>query len=167
MRRWRLVAVLIAVLALGFMFLGFELVHDLNGMGYWEMGIVELDLPSGAAAYVHRQTYGGGPEELYLSENSDYCAPYNSWRDYKLSQVPYRAPQLPLFISYSGDSIVVHGLEKPNAPRFSAPKSFNVEFQLMAPADYLAYARLPAEGAGLPPGWRRIEVTYGHNTCSL
>jgi len=126
MRRRRLVGTIVAVVAIGFLFLGFGLFHELNGMAYWEMGIVELRLPSGALAYVHRQTYGGGPEELYLSENSDYCAPYNSWHDYKLSQVPYRAAQLPLFISYFGDAIVVHGLEKPKAPWFSAAESLKV-----------------------------------------
>jgi hypothetical protein len=144
-----------------------QFVHGINGMASWQMGMVELHLPSGTNVYVRRQTSAGAPEDLYLSASADYCAPYNRWHDYKLPAVIHGGPQSPLLVSYSGDTIIVHAPKEPNSPWLSAPKSFKVGFQPLTSSEYSTYIALPQNSNALPEGWQRIEVAFGHNTCSL
>ena len=158
--------ILVSVVAIS-MWFAYEVVRGLKGMATWQVGMSELHLPSGTTVYIRRQTNEGKPEDLYLSASGDYCAPYDRWHDYKLATFSHDQPQPLVWVSYSGDTILVHTSEKPKSPWLFPPKSFKVEFQPLTPSEYSAYAALPEGTSGLPAGWQRVKVDFGHNTCSL
>jgi hypothetical protein len=144
---------------------GFVL-YGLHEVASGRMGMTQIVLPSRRIVWVRRQTYAHKPEQLYLSLNDEYCAPYNRWRDYKLPASVTGDAAAPLIFSFTGDSIVVHAPEKPNPPWLFGPKTFRVEYEQLPRSEYATYAT--NSGATLlPVGWHRLIVQYGHNTCSL
>ena len=101
--------------------IGFWLVYALNGVASLQPGMIELHLPSGATAYLRRQAVFNKPADVYISASDDFCKPFDRWHDYKMSEPIHGAPDSPLLISYSGDTIVVHAPKKPQTPWFSGP----------------------------------------------
>jgi hypothetical protein len=124
--------------------------------------MTSISLPSGATVWLRRQAYAHTPEHLYLSENPSYCAPYDSGRDFKLSPSTTGSVSLPLLISFSGNTVIVHTSGQPGNPWLHRPKTFDVRYERLSPLDAAA-----AKQDRLPVGWQRIEVPWGHNTCSL
>jgi hypothetical protein len=47
--------------------------------------MIQVHLPPGATASIRRQSYFSKPPELYISQSSDFCQPYDSAHNYKLS----------------------------------------------------------------------------------
>lgn len=85
--------------------------RGLSAAASLQPGMVVLHLPSGATAYLRRQSYFDKPAVVYISSNGDFCAPYDRWHDYKLPQVIQGGPESPLLISYAGDTVIVHSPE--------------------------------------------------------
>ncbi len=161
-----IVSVVIVTMAIGAVLFGFYIYRGMEQMGNWEVGMQEIRLPSGATAYLRRQADYPADGELYLSENSDYCAPYDSWHDYKLSNIIHGAPNSPLFISLSGDTVVIHTPGKPHSPWFSPPRTFKVKFEQISSQTYAA--SIDAHPADQPSShWQRVEVPLGQNSCAL
>jgi hypothetical protein len=146
--------------------IGGMIVHGLNEVASLEPGMIELHFPSGAIAYLRRQAYFGKPSDLYLSASGDFCKPFDSRYDYKLLDPIHGAPDSPLLISYSGDSIVVHAPTKPSSPWLSPPENFKVEFQKITAERYAGYASSKQSDLPLPTGWLRVDVPFGNNTCA-
>jgi hypothetical protein len=140
--------------------------RGLNEVAHLEPGMVTLHLPSGATAYVRRQSILGKPAEVYLSASGDFCAPYDRSHDFKMPDVIHGGPESPLLISYQGNTIILHGPTKLQPPRH-APSSFNVSYEELTPDAYSAYVGSTHQSAKLPEGWMRVEVPFGHNTCAL
>ena len=129
--------------------------------------MVTLHLPSGATAYVRRQSLFGKPAEVYLSGSADFCAPYDRSHDFKLPDIIHGGIESPLLISYQGNTIILHGpkqLQRPGQPPLS---SFNVIYEEMTPEVYSAYVGSNKQSLKLPEGWVRVEVPFGNNTCAL
>lgn len=147
--------------------IGFWLSYAINGVTSLEPGMIELHLPSGATAYLRRQSYFNKPADVYVSASDDFCKPFDRWHDYKMSDPIHGASDSPLLISYSGDTIVVHAPKKPKTPWLSGPASFKVVFQELSSAEYVAYAAPGNNSIELPEGWKRLEIPFGHNTCAL
>jgi hypothetical protein len=141
--------------------------YGLNEVATGQMGMAEIVLPSGKLVWLRRQSYAHTPEHLYISASDSYCAPYSIWHDYKLPPSVTGDTSSPLVFSFEGNTIVVHAPDEPKSPWLFAPKSFKVAFQKLVSSEYAAYATLPAGSNRLPTGWHRVEVPYGHNTCSL
>ncbi len=160
-----IVSVVIAM-AIGAVLLGFYIDRGMEQMGNWEVGMQEIRLPSGATAYLRRQADYPDDGELYLSENSDYCAPYNSWHDYKLPDIIQGAPDSPLFITLSGDTVTIHTPGKLHSPWFSPPRTFKVKFEQISSQTYSAFT--DAHSGDRPSSyWQRVEVPFGQNSCAL
>jgi hypothetical protein len=159
--------VLLAAALVGVGLYAYFLVHGINGLTSLQPGMIQVHLPSGATASIRRQSYFGKPAELYISQSSDFCQPYDSAHDYKLSDPIHGGAESPLLISYSGDTIIVHGPEKPLPPRKSGPGTFKVGFDQITRKQYEAYASSRANKVTLPAGWQRVEVPFDHNTCAL
>jgi hypothetical protein len=64
------------IIAGGVIVFAYLVIQGLDEVAHLERGMIELRLPSGASAYLRRQAYFGKPAEVYLSANSDFCAPY-------------------------------------------------------------------------------------------
>ncbi len=162
MRRLKVIVIVSAVIVIGAGGFAYLVSRGLNEVAHLEPGMVTLQLPSGATAYVRRQSFFGKPAEVYLSASPDFCAPYSRSHDFKLPDFIHGGVDSPLLISYQDNTIIVHGpkqLQRPNAP----PSSFNVLYEQMNPDVYSAYV-----GSNrLPEGWVRVEVPFGHNTCAL
>jgi hypothetical protein len=150
MRRIALVVSLLILASVAL--IGFWLVSAFNGVASLEPGMIELHLPSGATAYLRRQAYFDKPADVYVSASDDFCKPFDRWHDYKMSEPIHGAPDSPLLISYSGDTIVVHAPKKPQPPRSSGPASFNVAFQELPIEKYVAYAASGKNSIELPEG---------------
>jgi hypothetical protein len=142
------------------------LLYAANEISTGRMGAAEITLPSGKTVWLRRQSYAHTPDHLYISGNDDYCAPYSVWHDYKLSPPITGDAASPVIVSFDGDAIVVHAPDKPRFP-WLAPISLKVEFQRVTPSEYAAYVARASDSDGLPAGWQRIEVPFGHNTCSM
>jgi hypothetical protein len=142
------------------------LVYAINGVTSLEPGMVEIKLPSGATAYIRRQAYFSKPADVYISASDDFCKPFDRWHDYKMSEPIHGAPDSPLFVSYSGDTIVVHAPKKPKTPWSSESAPFKVAFEELSAQEYAAYAAPGQSGTKPPAGWNRIEIPFGHNTCA-
>ena len=127
-----------------------------------QMGMSEISLPSGRGLWVRRQSYAHTPEHLYISANDDYCAPYSHSHDWRLPTGITGSPENPLLVSFSGDSLIVHSPGKPTAPWFTGSNGIHIEFAPVSESEYRRYI-----AGTLPAGWKRIEVDWGHNTCSL
>jgi hypothetical protein len=163
MRKFILVcAALLVAAVLG---LGAFFVYAANEVATGQMGMATITLPSGKAIWLRRQSYAHTSEHLYISASDDYCAPYSSWHDYKLPPSVTGDTKSPLIFSFVGDTILVHAPEELKFPWLS--QSFKVEFQRLASSEYAAYAALSENASGLPTGWHRMDVPYGHNTCSM
>lgn len=162
MRRRKVILIVLAVMVTGAGGFAYLVSRGLNEVAHLEPGMVTLQLPSGATAYVRRQSYFGKPAEVYLSASPDFCAPYSRSHDFKLPDFIHGGVDSPLLISYQDNTIIVHGpkqFQRPNAP----PSSFNVLYEQVTPDVYSAYV-----GSNrLPEGWVRVEVPFGHNTCAL
>ncbi|HEY4010217.1 MAG TPA: hypothetical protein VGM11_08720 [Acidobacteriaceae bacterium] len=165
MRR-ALVWVIISV-AIVIVFLGYWVWRRLNDVATLEPGVVPLQLPSGATAYLHRQAYSGKPAEVYISANGDLCAHYDEVHDYKLPRAIHGGAESPLLISYQRNTIILHGPKQLQRPEHAPPNSFNVMYEELTPQAYSAYAGSNLQSAKLPEGWVRVEVPFGHNTCAL
>lgn len=125
-------------------------------------GMVVLHSPSGATAYVRRQSFYGKPAEVYVSASPDFCAPYDRLHDFKLPDAIHGGAGSPLLISYQGNTIILHGPKHLQRPYF-LPSSFNVIYEQLTPELYSVYV----QSNQLPEGWVRIEVPFGHNICAL
>lgn len=162
MRRRRLIAIILTVIVVGVGGLAYFLWQGLNEVAHLEPGMIALQLPSGATAYVRRQAFFGKPANVYLSASADFCAPYDRSHDFKLPDVIHGGIESPLLISYQGDTIILHGPKQLLRPH-AAPSSFYVIYEELTPELYSAYV-----GSNqLPKGWARVEVPFGHNTCAL
>jgi hypothetical protein len=163
----RRIALVVGLLILaGVAFIGCLVVQGLNEVSTLQPGMIELHLPSGATAYLRRQSVFDKPAEVYISASDVFCKPFDRWHDYKMSAPIHGALNSPLLISYSGDTIVVHAPKKPQTPWFSGVASFKVAFQELSLEEYAAYAS-GKSGIELPVGWNRVEIPFGHNTCAL
>ena len=162
MRKRKVILIVLAVMVTGAGGFAYLVSRGLNEVAHLEPGMVTLRLPSGATAYVRRQSYFGKPAEVYLSASPNFCAPYSRSDDFKLPDFIHGGVDSPLLISYQDNTIIVHGpkqFQRPNAP----PSSFNVLYEQLTPDAYSAYV-----GSNrLPEGWVRVEVPFGHNTCAL
>lgn len=162
MRKRKVILIVLAVMVTGAGGFAYLVSRGLNEVAHLEPGMVTLRLPSGATAYVRRQSYFGKPAEVYLSASPNFCAPYSRSHDLKLPDFIHGGVDSPLLISYQDNTIIVHGpkqFQRPNAP----PSSFNVLYEQLTPDAYSAYV-----GSNrLPEGWVRVEVPFGHNTCAL
>jgi hypothetical protein len=163
-RRWTFVIIFVAA---GFAICGYLVWLGLTEAATLEPGMIALQLPSGATAYLRRQAYFGNPAEVYLSANGDFCAPYDRCHDYKLPEVIQGGSESPVLISYAGDTVIVHSPNQLKRPWFAEPSSFNVAFQQLTPGAYSEYAGAGRSAAGLPSGWVRVEVPFGNNVCAL
>jgi hypothetical protein len=163
-KRWTFVIIFAAT---GFAIIGYLVWHGLKEVATLEPGMIALQLPSGATAYLRRQAYFGKPAEIYLSANGDFCAPYDRWHDYKLPEVIQGGSESPVLISYSGNTVIVHSPKQLKRPWLAGPSSFIVAFQQLTPEAYSEYAGAGRSAAGLPSGWMRVEVPFGHNLCAL
>jgi hypothetical protein len=127
-----------------------------------QMGMSEIVLPSGRTLWLRRQSYAHTPEQLYISPGDDYCAPYRHGHDWRMPDGITGSPEDPLLVSFSSDSLIVHAPGKPTAPWFTGFNGIHIEFAPISDSDYRRYV-----AGTLPTGWKRIEVEWGHNTCSL
>jgi len=162
----KFILVCAALLVAAIIGLGAFFVYAANEVASGQVGMATITLPSGKTVWLRRQSYAHTSEHLYISASDDYCAPYSSWHDYKLPPSVTGNTASPLIFSFTGDTLVVHAPEKPRSP-WSAPQSFKVDFQLLTSSEYAAYVASPEDARGLPTGWHRLDVPYGHNTCSL
>lgn len=140
--------------------------QGLNQVANLEPGMVTLQLPSGATAYVRRQSFFGKPAEVYLSASPNFCAPYDRSHDFKLPDLIHGGTESPVLISYQGNTIILHGPKQLQQPTH-APTSFNVIYEQLTPEVYAAYVGSNEQFARLPDGWVRVDVPFGHNTCAL
>ena len=163
-RRWTIVVIVVAA---GFAIFGYRVWLGLEEVASLEPGMIALQLPSGATAYLRRQAYLGKPAEVYLSANGDYCASYDRWHDYKLPEVIQGGSESPVLISYAGNTVIVHSPQQLKKPWLAGPSSFSVAFQQLTPEAYSEYVGVGRSAAGLPSGWIGVEVPFGHNTCAL
>ena len=141
--------------------------RGLSAAASLQPGMVVLHLPSGATAYLRRQSYFDKPAKVYITSNSDFCAPYDRWHDYKLPPVIQGGPESPVLISYVGNTVIVHSPEPLRRPLLARPRGFNVSFQALSPAKYAAYVRTSDGTVELPESWVSLEIPFGHNTCAL
>jgi hypothetical protein len=141
--------------------------RGVNEVAHLEPGMVTLHLPSGATAYVRRQSSFGKPAEVYLSASGDFCASYDRSHDFKLPDTIHGGTDSPLFISYRGDTIILHGPNQLQRPGHVPPSPFDVIYEQLTPEEYSAYVGSNRQSVNLPEGWVRIEVPFGHNTCAL
>lgn len=146
---------------------GAFVLYRMNEVSTGQMGMAEIVLPSGKLLWLRRQSYAHTPEHLYISASDNYCASYSVWSDYKLPPSVTGDRSSPLLFSFEGDTIVVHAPDEPKSPWPFAPRSFKLAFQKLRLSEYAAYSELPVGGNHLPTGWHRVDVPYGHNTCSL
>jgi hypothetical protein len=128
--------------------------------------MVELHLPSGATAYVRRQSLFGKPADVYLSASADFCAPYDRSHDFKLPDNIRGGTESPLLVSYQGNTVILHGPKQLQRPHV-LPSSFSVIYEELSPELYSTYVGSSPQPVKLPEGWVRIEVPFGHNTCAL
>lgn len=167
MRTRRIIVILLTLIVAGAGGFGYFVWRGLNEVAHLEPGMAALRLPSGATAYVRRQSIFGKPAEVYLSASADFCAPYDRSHDYKLPDVIHGGTESPLLISYHGDTIVLHGPKQLQRPGHVPPSSFNVIYEELTPEVYSAYVGSNQQSVTLPEGWVRVEVPVGHNTCAL
>jgi hypothetical protein len=109
---WAIISVAVVISAFAYL-----VWRGLNEAATLQPGVVPLQLPSGATAYLHRQAYSGKPAEVYLSANRDICAPYDRVHDFKLPQVIQGGPESPVLISYTGNVILVPSPEPIQLPQ--------------------------------------------------
>ena len=167
LRRRKIIVIILTVIvaaATGFAYL---VGRGLNEVANLEPGMITLHLPSGATAYVRRQSFFGKPAEVYLSATGEFCAPYDRSHDFKLPDVIHGGAESPLLISYQGNTIILHGPKQLQPPRLAPPSSFNVMYEELTPEVYAAYVGASRQSLELPKGWVRVEVPFGHNTCAL
>jgi hypothetical protein len=167
MRTRKIIVILLTVIVAGAGGFAYFIWRGMNEVAHLEPGIVTLHLPSGATAYVRRQSLYGKPAEVYLSESADFCAPYDRSHEFKLPDVIHGGAESPLLISYQGDTIILHGPKQLQRPRQVSPSSFNVIYEELTPEVYSAYVGSNQQSVQLPEGWVRVEVPFGHNTCAL
>jgi hypothetical protein len=141
--------------------------HGLNKVAALEPGMMALRLPSGATAYLRRQAYSGKAAEVYISQNGDFCAPYDSSHDYKLPKAIQGGADSPLLVSFEENTLVVHAPNQLQRPTQAGTSSFGVTFQQLTLDAYGAYVGAGKSGVGLPTGWIQVEIPFGHNTCAL
>ena len=162
MRRRKVIVIILTVIVVGAGGFAYLVWRGLNEVAHLEPGMITLQLPSGATAYVRRQAFFGKPADVYLSASPNFCAPYDRSHDFKLPNVIHGGSESPLLITYQGNTIILHGPKQLLRPR-AAPSSFNVIYEELTPEMYSAYV-----GSNqLPRGWARVEVPFGHNTCAL
>lgn len=140
-------------------------VYSAKEVATGQMGMLELKTPSGASLWVRRQSYAHTREQLYISANSDYCAPYRSG-DYRLPPPITGSPQNPMLISFSGSTLVVHAPDSTHSRSQLTPKLSQARLEPLTTVEYQAYVD-DRRGERLPEGWQSIEVKWGRNTCSL
>jgi hypothetical protein len=163
MRTRRILVIILTVIVAGSGGFAYLVWRGVNEVAHLTPGMVTLHLPSGATAYVRRQSFFGKPAEVYLSASDDFCAPYDRSHDFRLPDVIHGGTESPLLVSYQGNTIILHGPKELKQPRNAAPSSFNVIYKELTAAAYSAYV-----GSNqLPEGWVRVEVPFGHNTCAL
>jgi len=167
MRNRGTIVILLTVMVASAAGFAFFVWRGLNEVADLEPGMVALHLPSGATAYVRRQSLGGKPAEVYLSASADFCAPYDRSHDFKLPDVIHAGTESPLLISYQGNTIILHGPKQLQLPGQAPPSSFNVIYEKLMPEVYSAYVGSNQQAMKLPDGWMRVEVPFGHNTCTL
>lgn len=158
----KIIVIALAVILVGAGGFVYLVQRGLDEVAHLAPGMVALHLPSGATAYVRRQSFYGKPAEVYVSASPDFCAPYDRSQDFKLPDAIHGGSESPLLISYQGNTIILHGpkqLQRPHTP----PNSFNVIYQELSPEAYSAYAQT----SRLPKGWVRVDVPFGHNTCAM
>lgn len=160
-------AVAILLVVVGIVCAAYWVWSGLNAVATLEPGMVELNLPSGAPAYLRRQAYSGKPAEVYISSNPDFCAPYDRWHDYKLPPAILGGPESPVLISYKGNTIIVHSPEPIVPPLLTRPSPFIVAFERITPEAYAAYVQSGHNEANSARSWITVEVPFGHNTCAL
>ena len=162
MLRRKVIVIILTVIVVGAGGFAYLVWRGLNEVAHLEPGMITLQLPSGATAYVRRQALFGKPADVYLSASPNFCAPYDRSHDFKLPNVIHGGSESPLLITYQGNTIILHGPKQLLRPR-AAPSSFNVIYEELTPEMYSAYV-----GSNqLPRGWARVEVPFGHNTCAL
>lgn len=162
MRKRTVIVIVLAFLLAGAGAVAYLVSRGLNQVAHLEPGMVTLQLPSGATAYVRRQSFFGKPAEVYLSASPSFCAPYDRSHDFKLPEVIHGGIESPLLLSYRGNAITFHGPKELQRPHYP-PSSFNVIYEELTPEAYSRYV-----GSNeLPAGWVRVEVPFGHNTCAL
>lgn len=159
---WASVIVVVGILSLGYL-----VWHGLNEVATLEPGMIALRLPSGATAYLRRQAYSGKPAEVYISQNGDFCAPYDSSHDYKLPQAIQGGADSPVFVSFEQNTLVVYAPNQLQRPTQAGTSSVGVAFQQLTLDAYRAYVGAGKSGVGLPKGWIRVDIPFGHNTCAL
>jgi len=170
LRRRKIIVIILTALTVivagagGFAFLVWR---GLNEVAHLEPGMVALHLPSGATAYVRRQSFFGRPAVVYLSASEEFCAPYNSSHDFKLPDIINGGAESPLLVSYQGNTVILHGPRQLQRPWLAAPNSFNVRYEELTPEVYAAYVGANRQSLDLPKGWVRVEIPFGHNTCAL
>jgi hypothetical protein len=167
MRYSRTIGILLTVIVTGCAFFAYLVWRGLNEVAHLEPGMVTLHLPTGATAYVRRQSLFGKPAEVYLSESGEFCAPYDRSHDFKLPDVIQGGTESPLLISYQGNTVILHGPKQIQRPGQAPPSSFNVIYEELTPEVYSAYVGSNQQSLNLPEGWERVEVPFGHNTCAL
>jgi hypothetical protein len=166
-RGWKLVIILVALVAAGIVGLAYLVWSGLNAVATLEPGMIELHLPSGATAYLRRQAYFGKSAVVYISANPSFCAPYDRWHDYKLPSVIHGGLESPVLISYAGSTVIVHSPEPVEQPWLAQPSYFSVTFEKLTPEAYATYVGNGQSAAKLPKSWTRVEVPFGHNACAL
>ncbi len=155
------------VVVVGIVFLGYQVWHGLNEVATLEPGMIALRLPSGSTTYLRRQAYSGKPAEVYISQNGDFCAPYDSSHDYKLPQAIQGGADSPVLVSLDQNTLVVHAPNQIQRPSQARNRSFGVTFQQLTLDEYKAYVGAGNSGVALPKGWIRVEIPFGNNTCAL
>jgi hypothetical protein len=167
MRNRRTIVILLTVTVVSAAGFAFFVWRGLNEVAHLEPGMVTLHLPSGATAYVRRQSLFGKPADVYLSASADFCAPYDRSHDFKLPDVIHGGTESPLLISYQGSTVILHGPKQLQLPGQAPRSSFYVIYEELTPEAYSAYVGLNPQSLKLPEGWVRVEVPFGHNTCAL
>lgn len=114
--------------------------------------------------YLRRQAIYDKPAEVYISEDSSFCAPYDRWRDYKLPSVIQADQESPVLLTYRGSTLIVHAPHGMKLPWPKAPKSFSVEIDELTPKAYEFAAH--ESGAASRNNWARVQVPVGNNTCA-
>jgi len=166
-KRSRIIVILLTVIVAAAAGFAYFVWRGLNEVAHLEPGMVMLHLPSGATAYVRRQSRFRKPAEVYLSASGDFCAPYDQSHDFKLPDVINGGTESPLLVSYQGNTIILHGPKQILRPGHAPPSSFNVIYEELTPEVYSAYVGSDQQSQKLPEGWVRVEVPFGHNTCAL
>ncbi len=155
------------IVVIGAVSFGYLVRHGLNEVATLEPGMIALRLPSGTTAYLRRQAYSGKPAEVYISQNGDFCAPYDSSHDYKLPQAIQGGADSPVLVSFEKNTLVVHAPNQLQQPTQAGASSITVAFQQLTLDAYRAYVGAGKSGVAIPKGWIRVEIPFGHNTCAL